>query len=193
MKNRNQLNWRKSILFFSMALITFLGISVIATSNEAMAQSTFCPRLEGTNLKCLDNTPTPIPVPTGIVCAPSSKSTTCIYYKTAGEISRSAQRSVCTSYSCDIENSPEGLPRYISKCTSQATCCSIESTPCYVGITRGEGQLVTKENCDVELVCPPMDGMNVGSGGIGECPASSGPPPTCDSSCPGEGSSSCGP
>lgn len=177
-------------------ILVFISLA----GNLALSQTTMstCPRLEGINLKCMTLSP-PGPPPSGgqVNCPVSTRSIACNSASGTGTITRATSRSVCTSYTCEVTNSPEGLPRYRSQCGQTSTCCEVQTITCYTGRMTTEGTATTNADCSVSISCPNgsgADGPDCDSGSSGgptDCGSSGGG--SCDGiEAPGNGGN-CGP
>lgn len=135
-------------------IIFFVFVCLDSLSWKALASESFCPRLEGTNLECFAPGPTgPVPSPTGIVCPVSEKSITCYSCASSSTITQAFFSDQCNSWTCQVETSPEGLPRKSAQCTSRSSCCSENTTSCCDSVNTTEGKQITNSDCSVQTVC----------------------------------------
>jgi hypothetical protein len=157
----------RQILFISIFSAMQVCISIQSAAEE------FCPRLEGINLKCMIPNPPGTPPPGGgRVCPVEERPITCNVASGMGTVRRPVTNQVCVNWTCDVENSPEGLPRYRSQCTERVTCCDVEEIQCATGRTTVDGTMTIGPSCEVSRNC----GAGSGGGGEGmqDCPSGGG-------------------
>lgn len=165
-----------------IGLLIFLAFGV---SHLAMASGNFCPRLEGVNLQCQPEPPPGNPPPPGqIECPPSTESISCYTCASEGTEISASFSSECTSWTCKVELSPEGLPRKTAECGSRSSCCSESISGCCNSVETSMGSRTIMPDCSQSISCPgggsPSAPKSCGQGGGGSCNGAS--------SCSGEAS-----
>lgn len=166
-------------------LIATLSSMLMILTGGASANE-FCPRLEGINLKCMIPNPPGTPPSGGRVCPTEERPITCNVASGTGSTRRAVTNQICVNWTCDVENSPEGLPRYRSQCTERVTCCDVQESLCATGRTTVDGTMTIGPSCEVSRNCG--SGSGGGGEGLPDCPAGGGNSggdcnglPSCDS------------
>ncbi|MBX9767513.1 MAG: hypothetical protein K2X47_09605 [Bdellovibrionales bacterium] len=151
-----------------------LILILLCLVTRTQASGNFCPRLEGVNLQCQPEPPPGEPPPPGrVVCPPSTENITCYTCTSEGSQVSASFSSECTSWTCKVELSPEGLPRKTAECGSRSSCCSESISGCCQNIETSSGTRTIMPDCSQSVSCPgggaPYAPRACGNGGGGSC------------------------
>lgn len=121
-------------------------------SEVSLAQSLFCPRLEGTNLQC--DSSTSQPPSNGQTCTIQQTAIKCFQCNNSTTVTVATFSNSCQSWTCQVITSPEGLPRKSAQCTNRVTCCTESQQSCCTDYSLLDGTSTRQKDCSVVDDCP---------------------------------------